>query len=459
MATGRATGTMSLGQIASSSAPDSVGGGATSTYPAEVLADSPLLYLRLGELSGTIAVDSSGNGRDGTYYGSPTLGLSSLVEADTDSCVYFNNVTEDYVSLSVAPWMDVSSVTVTCIARVAPSGLQILVGRYHDPDSDRSWFLCIHNGEFKFYAQNTSGGGTWVDSGVTAEQGKTYFIAGYSSAAGAGIRVYDSAGLIDWAVGTGQDVNPSSRPFTVARSDDGNTYQSEAYIDDVVFYGSVLSTARIDALASLAIGPKPKWVNFTSGISSRNGTTDHTFTFAATDAGSLVVAVLAATYASPMSFSHGWTQRFDVVDSSTLTVLTRRVNAGETTLQVTYGDSDRAVDYAIYEFPSGSRWHSSAVNINGPPTLNGLPGATSAVVVLATSIARYRIDDVPTFATWTFFPFIEDCDLMSDIPGGNGIFLTTGHCDMFTGTSASPNRSIWNGGAPSQDAVFAIIVP
>ena len=37
------------------------------TYADEVLADSPVVYLKLDETSGTTAVDSSGNGNDFTY--------------------------------------------------------------------------------------------------------------------------------------------------------------------------------------------------------------------------------------------------------------------------------------------------------------------------------------------------------------------------------------------------------
>lgn len=36
-------------------------------YADEILADSPLVYWRLGESSGTAVTDSSGNGRDGFY--------------------------------------------------------------------------------------------------------------------------------------------------------------------------------------------------------------------------------------------------------------------------------------------------------------------------------------------------------------------------------------------------------
>lgn len=450
---------MSIGNAAASYTSGSVGGGATSTYSAEVLADAPLLYWRLGESSGPAVVDSSGNGRDGVYAGSPTLGVPSLASAETDTAVYLNNVTGDYAYIASAAWMNVTDVTVTFLARVAPIGLRMLVSRYYDTNNDRSWFVCTDGNLFKAYFQNNSGGGTWVSTTMPAQLGVTYFVAAYSNAAGSGIRVYTKDGLYDQATAAGQAVNSSSRSLRVGRSEDGASYQVEAYIDEVAFYGSVLPTARLDALAALAVGAQPKWLNFTSGISPRNGTNDHTLIFPATAAHSLVVAVLACTNAGIASYSHGWTQRVvQYGDFSELTVLTRRANSGETNLQVSYDNPDHAINYAIYEFPTGSRWHSSVSQSAAPPTLTGLP-ATTKTVVLATCVPRYNPGDAPTSATWTYHPFAEDCDLMSDIPGGNGIFLTTGHCDLLLGTSASPNRNIWNGGAPAQNIVFAVIVP
>jgi hypothetical protein len=60
------------------------------SYVDEVLADSPLAYWRLGEPSGATAADSSGNGHDGTYEGSPTLGVSGSVAGDADTAATFD---------------------------------------------------------------------------------------------------------------------------------------------------------------------------------------------------------------------------------------------------------------------------------------------------------------------------------------------------------------------------------
>lgn len=66
-------------------------------YADDINALSPLAYWRLGESSGTVMTDSSGNSYDGTYVGSPTLGVASLQASDADTCVTFNASDYGYV--------------------------------------------------------------------------------------------------------------------------------------------------------------------------------------------------------------------------------------------------------------------------------------------------------------------------------------------------------------------------
>ena len=56
----------------------------SGAYSASVLADSPVAYWRLGEMTGTTAQDISGNGHDATYHGTVALGTLGLV-AGTDT--------------------------------------------------------------------------------------------------------------------------------------------------------------------------------------------------------------------------------------------------------------------------------------------------------------------------------------------------------------------------------------
>jgi hypothetical protein len=80
------------------------------TYSSEVLADSPGLFLRLGEASGSTAEDDSGNNRDGSYVASPTLGVTGALTADANTAVTLNGTTQ-YVEIANAAWQNTSTLT------------------------------------------------------------------------------------------------------------------------------------------------------------------------------------------------------------------------------------------------------------------------------------------------------------------------------------------------------------
>lgn len=439
------------------------GNGGNSAYANEVLADNPLLYWRLGEASGTVAADSSGNGRNGTYVNSPILGYRGLVQGDGDTSTYFSNGSGAHVTLASNSWMNVTSMTVTCIVRVSLSSIRMFVSRYHDATGDRSWFLDTDSGVFKFYVRDTGGGETVVNSGFQGLVGVDYFVAAYASSSGTGIRIYDANGLVASATGAGRTVNSSSRPFMVARSDDGASYQNDTCVDDVAFYGSVLSTARLNALAAAAMTPQPQWINRASGASPRNGTTTHTITFPATTAGSFMVAVLNAADTFTIATA-GWTNRLSPVGGAQLTLCTRSANAGETTLQVNTGMANMPVNYVIYEFPNGTAYHSGIDSNNGYwPTLTGLPGDPSITLFSVWGSYCHNAVNPVQSAVWNY-GWKEDYDLMTDSNGVTyGIYTTLGYKDRCSDTSGG---AVWsydfyvaNNFNVAQMVVFALTMP
>lgn len=357
---------------------------ADDSYAAQVLADTPLLYWRLGETSGSVAVDSSGNGRDGAYVGSPDIGKVGLIRGDTDLSGYFEESTGDHVSLASSAWMNVTDMTISCAVVFAANGLRMFASRYHDPDNDRSWFLYSQAREFKFYVRGSDGNETIVSSGFSAIPGEVYYLAAYSSAAGAGIRIYDSTGLVGSATGVGRSVNPSTRPFMVGRCDGVSSYQHESYIDEVAYYGSVLTPSRLDALATNFFSLRP-WIHRSSGVEPRNGTLDHTVTFTPAAAGSLLVAVLSGAM-THTAVSAGWTEQLQAVDSSELSIFTKTATAGESSFDVTHNNPNRPLVFTVYEFKSGSYYHSGAGHNTGAwQTLNSLPGTPDITIFYAYS--------------------------------------------------------------------------
>jgi len=90
---------------------------AGSSYSSVVLADSPVGYWRLGEAAGTTAdnLGSGGSAIDGTYVGSPTLGVTGLLTGDSDTAVTFNGSTQwvlipDNAALDVGDTLTIEAV-------------------------------------------------------------------------------------------------------------------------------------------------------------------------------------------------------------------------------------------------------------------------------------------------------------------------------------------------------------
>ena len=71
---------------------------AFADYGGTVLADNPLGYWQLGDVSGPTAVDLSGDGLDGAYAGSVTFGVSSPVYGASDTRSEINGTALSAVS-------------------------------------------------------------------------------------------------------------------------------------------------------------------------------------------------------------------------------------------------------------------------------------------------------------------------------------------------------------------------
>lgn len=415
-------------------------------YSDLVLTHSPLLYWRLGESSGTTVTDSSGNGRDGTYINGPTLGETSLLADGAGSAVYFDNSQQERAQVGSAPWMNTASITITCVYMcvVNNPGLQMLASRYWDDTTDVSWFLYRQNNEFKFYYRGSGGQTVTISSGVIEQVGQTYFIAAYAGVSGAGIRVYSLGGLIGSASGAGYAVNSSSRLFVVAGCDSATQYMSAGTIQELSYFGSSLSTADLDTLASLATAPQPKWLNRTAGTAPRNGTSSHALTFPATTNGSLLVAVVSGPVTSTAT-TPGWTKRLAPVLGCEVAVLTHTATAGEAAVQFTHNGSDYPVNYVIYEFPAGTSWVDGAEEANGNlPDLTGLPG-TPVWVFAAYSMTSLSPSNPTPDTTWGW-RWVEDVDIMTIHNGTtNGVYTALGWTPRVTRTSISPGSEGYYG--------------
>jgi hypothetical protein len=214
---------------------------ALSTYSAEILADLPAVYWRLGEASGSTAVDASGNSRDGTYDGSPTLGVSGLLVGDSDTAVTFAGGL-DAAFINYAPWMNTADITVEALASTSSSSTINLWDR--DDGSNRVFQMRLNAGLLEFF---TIGGGSVAVTGSTAvNDGAPHHLA--ATYDGADMNVYVDGVLDGTTAAAGTIPQPTGGHLFLGRNNSSGPAQAwVGDVDEGAFYTSALSGARIAA--------------------------------------------------------------------------------------------------------------------------------------------------------------------------------------------------------------------
>lgn len=243
---------MSIGIFASSAV------AAGNTYADEVLADSPLFFLKLDESTGTTAADSSGNSRD---FATTSLGWSATgLCADGGTAATFLNTVPDRALLADAAWMDATSLTFEAWVNFDAgdtSGSQMLTCRYDYTTSDHHAVYrrdtgASDGGKLDFFIW-TSSAARFVRSTSVLSLGTTYhLVCTYNGATGYQAIYIDGsldastthgAGNIKavarrWELGAG---------FNVTSAGAGWEFPLNGEMDNIAAYGSALSSTRVAA--------------------------------------------------------------------------------------------------------------------------------------------------------------------------------------------------------------------
>lgn len=227
------------------------------SYSAEVLADSPSAYWRLGESSGTTGNDSSGNGRNGTYAGGFTLGIASALAGDSNTAVDFNNTSarlsmssaqqaayryDSPGGLSVGFWL---KTTATGSANAFDASCCLLA--LNEDASNKRWVISInpsgqlavtYGTNYRTFAGSVAiNDGNWHHNMVTlaiggSYTGKTYFD---------GALDFSSTSLTaDAGSGTGLALR-------IGYNNRASVHVSPGVMDEVAIFQSVLSADRVTA--------------------------------------------------------------------------------------------------------------------------------------------------------------------------------------------------------------------
>lgn len=224
------------------------------SYSSEVLADSPLAYWKLDETSGTTAADSSGNARDATYTGSPTVGATSLLADGSGKAMSVAADSGQHATIASASWMNVNTFTVEALATFSAydSGNgDIVLSRYTAGDNYPMEMGRQYGGTAYPWIQVVVAGNRYNVAGPSAlSNGVTYHLA--ATYDGSNIRMYVNGSQVGSPQAATGNVSWSSSQFDIGRSAQASSTTPGAVIDEVAFYGTALSGARIAAHAAAA---------------------------------------------------------------------------------------------------------------------------------------------------------------------------------------------------------------
>lgn len=210
------------------------------SWDAEVLADSPALWLRLDE-TGSTAVDSSGNGRNGTHTNVTQNQPSMRTDGFGKSMTY--NGTNAYTAIPTAAWM--TSVSLTVEARVIRNGAvnQFIAGRWGTgTGSHRPWLLYINSAGRVVGQLNSSGAADVTGTTVLSSVSPTTIALRTN---GSTVDVYLNGVLDGSSPHGGPDPTRNIDDIEIARA--SLVAYSPVKVDELVYYTSALTGARLAA--------------------------------------------------------------------------------------------------------------------------------------------------------------------------------------------------------------------
>lgn len=244
---------------------------AQADYRATVLSDLPVVYLRLGEISGSAAVSEINSSYNGTFTnsGNITFGVAGALSNDLNTAVRLN--INAYISIpgSAAFVTNTNPFAVEAWVRPRSSGMVNILA-YRDPSNSR---------DYQFYLNNGSGMSIWsgsanqniVSNSVTySTDGSAYYHVVWTRD-GDTFRTYLNGSQV------GSDVTWAGASM---ESPGGNTYRlgtAGAYgfetqflngdVDEVAYYSHSLNSAQVLSHYNAAMVPEPSaWILVTVGL-------------------------------------------------------------------------------------------------------------------------------------------------------------------------------------------------
>jgi hypothetical protein len=218
------------------------GESATAAYQDEVLADNPVAYYRFEETTGTTAIDSSGNGNDGTYNngvtlgatGAPALGRAGGFDGVDDFVSTARTVSTDF---TLEMWVISTAPSLTGTDSYEGNGLL-----WSDVGGGANDFtMAILNNGLSFFAGDS---GSTVTSANAINDGRWHHLV-VTRAMGGSTQIYVD-GILRGTMPSGNSPLDANPAIMIGGNVLDNRYFN-GLVDEVAYYPSVLSAARIQA--------------------------------------------------------------------------------------------------------------------------------------------------------------------------------------------------------------------
>jgi hypothetical protein len=225
-------------------------------YDAQVLADSPLQYLKLNQPSGTAMADSSGNSRTGTLSGSTyTLNQAGLFAGGGGKSIQFTNSADNSIdSTDFYGAAYAGPLTVECMVQVPNLSAQNHILGSGQATGDWRLFLRIETDGSVFFAVVTTSGGNALVGAQSAAgliaANTPYLLTGvWDPGAGGtnGIRIYVNGVQVQFTNNNSVNLrNPIDTSVILAHAiTTGSGFRFNGNLQAVSWYGTALSAARI----------------------------------------------------------------------------------------------------------------------------------------------------------------------------------------------------------------------
>lgn len=213
------------------------------TYTAEVLADSPVAYWRLGESSGTTATDEMSGTSNGTYTNTPTLGAASLISNDTaNTAVTFAAASSESVEVPDNATISACTGSGACTwefwTRLVSNATGTWIGKFNNLQISHSagTYGPIHVHDY------SGGQGAHSSTGFVDTTTAHHVVVTKDGSGNWGIWI---DGVDVTVTDTTENLTDNGSSVYIGRGDDSG--HIDAVMDEVACYSSVLSGTRIVA--------------------------------------------------------------------------------------------------------------------------------------------------------------------------------------------------------------------